>query len=107
MTVRGFLLWYLGAVTLVGVAGASGYQIIARQRAESTVRDAPAAAAPAPMDTVADAQPQAAAPRATPAPLPAPAPTSTRTAALPPLRPHVAAASPPGPVTHHPLHRAM
>ena len=107
MTVRGFLLWYLGAVTLVGVAGASGYQIMARQRAESAVRGDAAAAVPAPVATVAYAQPQAAAPRVPPAPVLALASTSTRTAALPPLRRHVAAVSPPGPLTRHPLHRAI
>ncbi len=113
MTVRGFLLWYLGAVTFVGVAGASGYQIMARQHAESAARGVAVAGAqvspPAAMG--ADAQPQAAAPSVNPAPLPtplpAPVPTNMGIAALPLLRPPVTAASPPAPVTHQPAHRAV
>jgi hypothetical protein len=109
MTVRGFLLWYLGAVTFVGVAGASGYQAMERQHAENSAHGVAVAAAlvSSPAAIGADAQPQAAAPSANPSPLPAPAPRSAKITALPPLHPPVAAAAPPAPVTHQPSHRAV
>src|ERR1700761_2600942 len=50
MTVRRFLLCYLGTVAFIGVAGATGYQALLRQRAEM------AAAIPV---LVADASPDA------------------------------------------------
>jgi hypothetical protein len=107
MTVRGFLLWYLGAVSFVGAAGASGYQAMLRQHAERTTPAVAVAVAPvaAPITTNADARPQAAAAPVTRTPPQAAAPSSTGTAALPPLRPHVAAVSPARPVTSHPAHR--
>jgi hypothetical protein len=39
MTVRGFLMCYLGAVVLVGTAGASAYHVLSLHRAQLAARD--------------------------------------------------------------------
>lgn len=106
MSVRGFLLWYLGAVLLVGSAGATGYQVLSRHRAQLAAREAaePSAIA-SPPEALAAAQPvapSAVLPEASPSPATdeqsrtAAAESHRRTAAsarfrLPALRPHLAA----------------
>ncbi len=106
MTLRGFLLCYLGSVLLVGTAGASGYHLLARHRAQVAARETPEpSSAISVTPAIAAVQPltpngdlvQAPHPAASNGP-PNPAASSPhrRTAALPlslpPLRPHIAAA---------------
>lgn len=105
MTVRKFLAWYLGAVLFVGTAGAGGYQVLLRQRAQPAMQQAAEpATSEGPPAAMAAAQPvvpdvgQAAAlpPQPSSHPANAPGPLSHRsTVALrpfPALRPHLAAA---------------
>jgi len=130
MTVRGFLAWYLGAITFVGVSGASGYQALLHRHAmvaastptePQVVADAspvPAAVPPAP-SVAAEAQapaPSSSAP-ATPAPStqasnssPAPAaPASNNPPASPKAHAQVSTATAlprlRPPVSHAPGHR--
>lgn len=105
MTLRGFLTWYFAAVLLVGTAGATGYHLLSRHRAQLAARPTTEASATAkPPQAMAEAQPIA--PGAD-LPQPSPSPTTNgppnaaaseqyrRTAesephGLPALRPHLA-----------------
>jgi hypothetical protein len=63
MSLRGFLMWYLGAVLLVGTAGATGYQLLTHHRAQLAARDtaepAPTAGPPPAMAAAQPAEPSA------------------------------------------------
>lgn len=103
MTVRRFLLCYLGAIAFIGVAGATGYQALLRQHTETT------AARPV---MVADASPDAAARDAPPAAAAVTPTVPPAAIAIPKLRPHVATAMrlprlrPPATTSHATSHAA-
>jgi hypothetical protein len=85
MSVRGFLGWYLGVVLIVGVAGASAFQILARQHQVTAAVETPVVAAAA-----TPAAPEAAAQAVAPVPAPATAPPAARqVASLPPPLPPI------------------
>ena len=87
MTTRGFLMWYVGAVIVVGGAGASAYQALLRLHAATPAAPVAVAQADVPPPTSA-------------IPTLAPAPEPPQAASLPKLRPHLAATS-----KSLPLHR--
>jgi hypothetical protein len=101
MTLRGFLMWYLGAVLLVGTAGATGYQILSRHRAQLAARDtaepAPTAGPPPAMAAAQPAEPGAQVSPLSAANGPSSAATlepirrtvASRVHAFPALRPHI------------------
>ncbi len=106
MTLHGLLMWCLGvgAVAFIGVAGASGYQLLARQHAQSVAQRAPETSAtpsanpsPAvttPSSAIAAAEPTPTAPAVNPAAgSPSPAAPGSAAASLPLLRRHVASAA--------------
>ena len=121
MTVRGFLMCYLGAVLLVGSAGAAGYHALERHHAQLAARataEPPAAASPA--LALAQAQPDAPiSGLSEPSPLPAGNDqTETvpeqyhrvagpRALSVPPLRPHIATADHAPRPEHRPIARAV
>lgn len=115
MTLRGFLMWYLGTVLFVGTAAAGGYQILSRHHAQFAAREAAtrsansgmpqamAAAEPvAPGNSLPEAAPFPAINGQSDAAAPAPRrhaaaspplllpPLHSHLAAVPPLRPHLA-----------------
>jgi hypothetical protein len=57
MTLRAFLMWYLGAVVFVGAAGASGYQVLSRQHSQGVTE---ASTAPPSTATTSTAPPSTA-----------------------------------------------
>src|SRR5262245_55743610 len=92
MTIRGFLMWYLGAVTLVGATGASSWQALQRLHAANTPKPTPPAMVaeapePAPPPLAATTPPAL---RVDPAPVPAPA-ASLPKLRIPPLPPALTA----------------
>ncbi len=102
MTLRSFLMWYIGAVVFVGAAGASGYQALMRLHAQSATETSAAAPSTSSM-AMAEAQPQPQSATTTPIPavaspppaVPASAGASPPRNRPPPLRQHVAAAAGP------------
>ncbi len=100
MSVRGFLMWYIGAVVFVGTAGASGYQALMRLHAQNAAETRAATPSEAPI-AMAETPPPPAASAPSPAvesPPPAastPAEASPSPNRPPPLREHVAAATEP------------
>ncbi|HEY4172034.1 MAG TPA: hypothetical protein VGM42_03335 [Rhodopila sp.] len=89
MTIRGVLMWYLGAIIVVGGSGAAGYTAIKQHRAllaeqSATTQVAEQAPAPSPAAPAETAAVQA--PAVTPVPHPSPA-AATKTAAAPVGRP--------------------
>jgi hypothetical protein len=58
MTLRAFLMWYLGAVVFVGVAGASGYQALSRQHSQGVTEASTATPATATTSTAALTTPE-------------------------------------------------
>jgi hypothetical protein len=99
MTLRGCLIWCLGAGTVVfiGTAGVSGYQLLSRQHARSLaqgVSETSSAASSTPSLATAATDPQPTVPAANPAPAsPSSAAPRSTAALLPPLRQHVASAT--------------
>ena len=105
MTLRKFLMWYLGIILFVGTAAASGYQVLLHHRAQlaarATTEPSSAAASPGALAAADPAAEGVKLPEAAPSPAinrPSglPAPPHRRTAAtsphwLPPLRGHLAA----------------
>lgn len=104
MTVRHFLMWYVGSLVFVATTGASGYRALEQLHGHSaTVQEA---TAPAP---TAEAKPLLAAAEPVAPPAAPVAPTTTPLPELPPLRQHVAALPAPkiAPPAAHPVHRAV
>ncbi len=103
MTIRGFLMWYVGVVLFLGLYGASAYRALERPRAQQVAQarmEPPAVAPSTASQAVADPQPpRAVATADTPLILPPPTKPAARPSAvasahrLPPLRQHVAAAT--------------
>jgi hypothetical protein len=94
MTLRGFLAYYLGAVTVVGGVGASAYQELHRRHAamEAVATPKPVVVAEATHDATPPPAPPVAAAVTPPAPAPVVAAAPPTARALPKLRPHVATA---------------
>ena len=92
MTLRAFLMWYLGAVVFVGAAGASGYQALSRQHSQGATDASTATPSTATTSTASIAsEPSATAPLTTPQE-PSPSAATVAGPALHSLRP--AAATP-------------
>jgi hypothetical protein len=99
MTMRGFLAWYLGAVMVVGAAGASTYHVLLQRHAAAET------AAAKPIAVADETPPEALPPIATPS---GPGSAATKrwdepshVMREPRLRPHVAVAT--RPALRHPL----
>ena len=113
MTMRGFLLCYLGTVMVVGAAGAGTYHTLVQRHAatEAATAQPVAVAEAAPPDT-----PQVAPPQVGGSPAPAAATTTspvershaaetTHVRPVPKLRPHIMVAA--RPALRHPAHSAV